>query len=103
MRQLRPLTSPTFNSIPRVLEMCAAGVHVRIGSDNVADICSPSTTANLVDEIFVLSAALRFYDPDILAKLASGLQLTDPERQLIRDHLLKNEREIEKALRPAVT
>ena len=101
MRQLRPLHSPISNSMPRVMEMIAAGVHVRIGSDNIADICSPSTTANVLDEIFVLSAALRFYHPGILAKLATGLQLSSAERQFARDHLAKNELEIGKALRPA--
>ena len=94
MRQYRPILTPTYNSIPRVLEMLAAGVHVRIGSDNVADICSPSTTADLIDEIFVLSAALRFYQPEILAKLALGSKLDERERNFIADHLAKNEEEI---------
>ena len=101
MRQFRPLKTPTYNSIPRVLEMIAAGVHVRLGSDNIADICSPSTTANLIDETFVLSAALRFYNPPILAKLAAGLMLDEAERDFVRQHLRKNELEIEKFLRHA--
>lgn len=100
MRQLRSVHSPTYNSIPRVLEMIAAGVHVRIGSDNIADICSPSTTANLVDEVFVLSAALRFYNPEILATLAAGLSVSEAERRSVRDHLRRNRLAIEKALRP---
>jgi cytosine/adenosine deaminase-related metal-dependent hydrolase len=96
MRQLRPIMTPTYNSIPRVLELLAAGVHVRLGSDNIDDICSPSTTADLVDEVFVLSAALRFYHPGILAKLAAGKKLSDAERAFVRDHLESNEREIAK-------
>jgi len=99
MRQYRPLLTPTYNSIPRLLEMIAAGVHVRLGSDNVADICSPSTTANLIDEIFILSAALRFYHPGILAKLAAGLKLDDGERSFVKNHLAKNNLEIENFLR----
>jgi cytosine deaminase len=99
MRQYRPLLTPTYNSIPRLLELIAAGVHVRLGSDNIADICSPSTTANLIDEIFILSAALRFYHPGILAKLAAGLKLDDHERAFVKNHLAKNNLEIEKFLR----
>jgi len=99
MRQYRPLLTPTYNSIPRLLEMMAAGVHVRLGSDNIADICSPSTTANLIDEIFILSAALRFYQPDILARLAAGQRLNDKERAFVNDHLRNNELEIEKFCR----
>ena len=98
MRQLRPLATPTYNSIPRVLEMVAAGVHVRLGSDNIADICSPSTTADLRDEVFILSAALRFYHVGVLAKLACGAKLDAEERQLVRDHLDRNDAETEKVI-----
>lgn len=101
MRQFRPISTPTYNCIPRLLEMLAAGVHVRVGSDNVADICSPSTTANLVDEIFILSAALRFYNPDILAKLAAGVKISTGDRDYIRDHLRMNDMEIGKFMRRA--
>lgn len=99
MRQLRPLNSPTYNSIPRVLELLSAGVPVRLASDNIADICSPSTTANLIDEVFVLSAALRFYHVGILAKLACGQPLDEDERALVKEHLVKNDEEIAKVLR----
>lgn len=99
MRQLRPLKTPTYNSIPRVLEWLAAGVHVRLASDNIADICSPSTTADLVDEVFMLSAALRYYDVNILAKLACGVMLDDTDRNKIRLHLQQNDEQIAKVLR----
>ena len=99
MRQLRPLRTPTSNSIPRVLELLAAGVHVRLASDNIADICSPSTTADLTDEVFVLSAALRFYHVDVLARLACGQPLTGEERQIVQTHLEQDALEIEKVLR----
>lgn len=98
MRQYRPLRTPTHNSIARVLEMLAAGVHVRVGSDNIADICSPSTTADLVDEIFVLSAALRFYNPEILARVAAGQRLNESERSTVQEHLAKDEAEVAKFL-----
>jgi len=94
MRQLRTMQAPSYNCIPRVLELLAAGVRVKIASDNIADICSPSTTADLVDELFVLSAAIRFYHIDILARLAAGLAPTDEQVMLIREHLAENEKEI---------
>ena len=99
MRQLRPLFTPTYNSFPRLLEMIAAGVHVRIGCDNMADICSPSTTADLIDEVFVLSAATRFYNIDILSKIAAGLKLDDNDREFVRHHLYKNDIEIKRILK----
>jgi len=99
MRQLRPLMTPTYNSIPRLLELLSAGVHVRIGSDNIADMCSPSTTADLTDEVFVLSAALRFYNVDVLARIAAGQRLSDAEVDYVRGHLEDNERQIQKVLR----
>jgi cytosine/adenosine deaminase-related metal-dependent hydrolase len=98
MRQLRPVMTPTYNSIPRVLEMLVAGVRVLLASDNIADICSPSTTPDLVDEVYMLSAALRFYDVGILARLASGKGLDEAQREAIRVHLAKNTQEIEKVV-----
>lgn len=98
MRQLRPIMTPTYNCIPRILELAERGVHLRLASDNIADICSPSTTEDLVDEIFILSAAIRFYDTDILAKLAHGTTLDESSRQVIRDHLHKNQTETDKLL-----
>ena len=71
---------------------------VRLASDNIADLCSPSTTADLADEVFILSAALRFYHCDILAKLACGVPLTDADRGLVTAHLAENQRAIEKVL-----
>lgn len=101
MRMYRPVMTPTYNSIPRILEMLAAGIYVRMGSDNISDICSPSTTADLVDEIFVLSAAIRFYNPELLGKLAAGVRLTGKERAVIKEHLEKNNAEIAKFLAEA--
>ncbi|MEM1223808.1 MAG: hypothetical protein AAGH40_13735, partial [Verrucomicrobiota bacterium] len=98
MRQLRSVKTPTYNSIPRVLELLAAGVHVRLASDNIADICSPSTTADLLDEVFILSAAIRFYNVDILATLAAGLPLNPDQIAQIKEHLVQNDLEIAKAL-----
>lgn len=97
MRQIRNQMSPTYNSIPRVLEYLMEEVHVRIGCDNIGDICSPSTTADLVDELYTLSAALRFYHPGILARLASGTMINAEEKDFIKSHLEENERAMNKA------
>jgi adenosine deaminase len=87
MRQYRPLLSHTHNSIARVLDLLAAGVEVRIASDNICDITSPMGTADLMDEIFVLANALRFYDQDILAKIAAAHPLGPGDLARLRAHL----------------
>lgn len=87
MRQLRPIQAPTHNSVARVLDFMAAEIPLRVGSDNIADVFLPSTTASLYDELLVLSNAIRFYNPDILAKLGSGSRLTDMDRELVNRSL----------------
>jgi len=87
MRQVRPFAGPMRNSIARVLELLAAGVRVRLGSDNVNDITSPAGTLDLMQEVFVLSHALRFFDISVLSALASGSELTDSERNTVHKHL----------------
>lgn len=87
MRQLRPLQSPGFNSIARVLDLLDCGVQVRIGSDNMCDITSPMGTPDLMAEVFVLANALRIYDMGILARIAAGLPLLPEDRARLRIHL----------------
>lgn len=99
MRAIRPVMTPNFNAIPRLLELAVAGVPIRLGSDNVADMCSPSTTADLTDEVFALSAAVRFFQPDILAKFACGAALTEAERADLAQHLESNDAEVGKVVR----
>lgn len=98
MRQLRPLKTPTSNSIARVLELLAAGVQVRIGSDNLCDVTSPAGTIDLVDELFVLSNAVRFYDIGILSKLGAGEPLDAADRAKIGTHLDHDATEIASAI-----
>ena len=81
-----------------MLEFLAAGVKVRIGSDNINDITSPAGTTDLIDELFVLSNAVRFYDIDILAKIAAGRLLDDADREKIRHHLVLDAAEVESAV-----
>ena len=87
MRQLRQAKAPTHNSIARVLEFLAAGIPVRIASDNINDITSPAGTTDLMHELFVLCNLLRFYHIPILAKIAAGVALSPSDRQLIQNHL----------------
>lgn len=98
MRQLRPLSSPTANSLARVLEFLAAGIWVRLGSDNVCDITSPAGTLSLLDEVFVLCNALRYYDLPTLASLAAGTPLDEASRLRLTEHLKADAAEIEKAV-----
>lgn len=101
MRQFRPVSAPTHNSIARVLDLLAAGIPVRIGSDNICDITSPAGTTDLVQELFVLANAIRFYDLEILAKLGAGLALDAADRARIIDHLDRDAAEVRKPL-PAI-
>ncbi len=94
MRQYRTVLTPTGNSIARVLEMAAAGVHVRLGSDNICDITSPAGTPDLMHEIYVLCNALRYYDVECLAKLGAGLRLDAADRMRLQRHLAEDRREI---------
>lgn len=96
MRQLRSVVTPSYNSIVRVLELAVEGIPVRLASDNIADMASPSTSADLTDEVYMLSAAIRYYQPHILAKFACGVALDEDERATLKDHLDKNNAEIEK-------
>jgi cytosine deaminase len=98
MRQLRPIATPTYNSIARLLEMSVAGIHVRLGSDNICDMASPAGTCDLLNEIFVLSNALRFYDVDILASFAAGVRLDDKQRARIKAHLAADAIEVDRAI-----
>jgi cytosine/creatinine deaminase len=98
MRQLRTMLTPTHNSIARVMEFLAAGVSVRVGSDNIHDITSPAGTPDLMHELFVLTNAVRFYDIEIVAKIGAGQALNDADRQKIRLHLERDAVEVEKAI-----
>jgi cytosine deaminase len=101
MRQYRATRTPTGNSIARVLEMLAAGVHVRIGSDNICDITSPAGTPDLLHELYVLCNAVRYYDLEVLAKLGAGLQLDAVDRERLGRHLLDDQAEISRLARAA--
>lgn len=98
MRQIRPVPTPTYNSIARVMDMLAAGIPVRVGSDNICDITSPAGTADMLDELFVLCNAVRFYDIDILAKMGAGRPLDAAEIARVREHLKRDEAEVQRVV-----
>ncbi|MEM4336975.1 MAG: hypothetical protein QXG86_03150 [Candidatus Woesearchaeota archaeon] len=87
MRQNRHKKAPIHNSIARVLEMLEAGVKVRIGTDNIADIFVPSGTPDVGMEMWLLSNVLRFYSPDILAKIATATPLNEMDREIVRNYI----------------
>ena len=91
MRQYRPFPSPTYNCIARVLDLVAAGVMVRIGSDNVCDITSPMGTVNMMDELLVLGNTMRYYDIDFLSRLAAGKRLDADGMARLKTHLMDND------------
>lgn len=94
MRQYRTAYTPTFNSIARVLEMLAAGLHVRVGSDNICDITSPAGTPDLLHELYVLCNAVRYYELELLAKLGAGLKPDVADRERLHRHLHDDRAEI---------
>ena len=98
LRQLRSLRSFTHKSIAGVLELAAAGGFVRIGSDNVCDITSPAGTLDLMEELFVLSNAMRFYDIEFLAHLGARKRIPDPLCKGVKRHLAEDQAQCEIAV-----
>ncbi len=95
MRQPRHKTTPTYNSIARILDMIERKIPVRLGSDNIYDVFLPSTTESLYDEVIALSNILRIYDVDVLAKLMCYEEMNDTNRKVITN-ILEQDRELNK-------
>jgi cytosine/creatinine deaminase len=72
MQQLDHISAPTHNSIAPVVELMEAGIPVLLGCDNVQDIFMPMSRGNMLAELLMLAEAARFYDPEVLAKVAAG-------------------------------
>lgn len=87
MFQHRPMLAPIHNSIARLLEMMAAGVCVRIGTDNICDIFIPNGDGSVRSEVWVAATALRFYHTMIWAKIGAGLPLNEGDKEWIRQAL----------------
>lgn len=84
MRQLRPLFSPTHNSIARVREMLAAEIPVRIGTDNIGDIFVGLKRPDLEREIELIQSAVRLYDEVLWHKVARGEPLDDVDLHTVQ-------------------
>ena len=98
MRRLRRLEQPTHNAIARVLQLLCTGVFVRLGTDNGCDITSPAGTLDVMDQIFVLSNAVRCYDPDVMACLVAGYHFPRPALGRIAQYLTEDAAQSEAAM-----
>lgn len=87
MFQHRPMLAPVHNSIARLLEMMAAGVPVRVGTDNICDIFIPNGDGSVRSELWVAATALRFYHTMIWAKIGAGVRLNEGDKEWIRQTL----------------
>ncbi len=87
MKQKREITTPTHNSVARVLEMMAHEIPIRLGSDNISDVFVPSGTPDMYREAEELSNYSRFYDPDIWSKVLAGKELNEADRYSIETAL----------------
>jgi cytosine/adenosine deaminase-related metal-dependent hydrolase len=91
MRQLRPVKTPTHNSMARIMDMLEAGVEVQIGTDNICDVFVPSSDGCMLTEIKILSNTIRFYIINVLAKLAAGKKLNEMDKEMIRRSLIADQ------------
>jgi cytosine deaminase len=92
MRKYSFLRGYLNSSIAPILEMLVRGISVRLGTDNVDDLFLPANRGDMLDEIACLANALRFYNPETLAKVATGAPLGPKELSAVKQHL-----EIERA------
>lgn len=87
MRQKRAVYAQTHNSIARVAEMLLAGLTLRLGSDNIADMFVPTGSGCMLQEVLFLADCIRVYDPHVLAKLAAGVVLNQNDLETVRRYL----------------
>lgn len=90
MRQNRALYAPTHNSIARVLEMAYYDIPVLLGTDNIADMFVPTSSDSMLYEVLRMADDLRFYIPEVLAKLAARIPLNHTDKEAIRLHLVQD-------------
>ena len=80
MRQPRHIVGPTRSSMARVRYLAYAGVDVRLGTDNVNDLFMPLPLSPLlVREIDSLADAERYYNINVLSKIARGEKLNETD------------------------
>ncbi|MFH1326263.1 MAG: hypothetical protein ABIH48_02230 [Candidatus Falkowbacteria bacterium] len=83
MRQLRPFSTPIHNSMARLLEMIKHEIPIMIGTDNIADVFVPTGNANMIDELILLADILRYYTPELWAKIGCNEPLNNMNRELV--------------------
>ncbi|MDP2642984.1 MAG: amidohydrolase family protein [Candidatus Peregrinibacteria bacterium] len=71
MKQHKDKLSPLHNSIAQVDEMLEHGINVSLGTDNISDIFVPEDNGDLFEEVLMLASAVRFYDIEKLAQMAT--------------------------------
>jgi cytosine/creatinine deaminase len=87
MKQDRSISAPSHNSIARILEMMVARIPVRLGSDNISDVFVPTGSPDMYQEAIIASDVLRFYNPEIWAKVLAGEELNEMDRYKIENSL----------------
>lgn len=75
-RRTEELT-PTHNAIAPVEELCASGIIVGLGTDNIIDIYKPFSDGDMWTELRFLLESCHFYEIDQLVKIATdnGLKI----------------------------
>jgi len=71
MKQHDDKMAPLHNSIAPIPEIIAGGVNVSLGVDNISDVYDPDSSGILWDEIRLIAVACRFYEPEMLARIAT--------------------------------
>ncbi|MDO8408010.1 MAG: hypothetical protein Q7S95_02115 [bacterium] len=87
-RSLRQYSAPLHNLIARVLEARLAGVPVWIGTDNICDIfVRRPVSASVVRELDVFANSLRFYDENVIYKIARGEPFNNSDYAALKRNL----------------
>ncbi|MBC7836812.1 hypothetical protein H7X87_03480 [Acetobacteraceae bacterium] len=91
MRQMRNHEGPTRSSIAPVRECMVAEVPVRLGTDNSNDLLMPLPKIPLLlREMDTLASALRYYDTNVLWKLARCEKLNATDRASVAQNLARD-------------
>lgn len=72
MKQQSDIIAPIHNSIAPVMELIEGGVDVMLGVDNIHDLFMPLVDGDLWFECRLMMEAIRCYDLDLIAKIASN-------------------------------
>ena len=72
MKQRSDIIAPIHNSIAPVMELIKGGVDVMLGVDNIHDLFMPLVDGDLWFECRLMMEAIRCYDLDLIAKIATN-------------------------------